>query len=67
MCWSHADETTYLQWISESGIQVHWNRFIPEGESGHTLVFGQKPPVDKSVPLCVDKETARWSFQCDEK
>ena len=45
MCWSHADEATYLQWISESGLHVHWKRFIPEGESGHTLVFAQKPPI----------------------
>ena len=46
MCWSHADEATYLQWIAESGLQVHWKRFVPEGESGHTLVFAQKPPVE---------------------
>ena len=47
MCWSHADEATYSQWISEAGLHVHWKRFIPEGESGHTLVFAQKPPVEE--------------------
>ena len=46
MCWSHADEATYLQWISESGFHVRWKRFIPEEESGHTLVFAQKPPIE---------------------
>jgi SAM-dependent methyltransferase len=46
MCWSHADEATYLQWISESGLHVRWKRFIPEGESGHTLVFAKKPPIE---------------------
>ena len=46
MCWSHADKATYLRWIEEAGLHVHWERFIPEGESGHTLVFAQKPPVE---------------------
>jgi len=45
MCWSHADESTYLEWITQSGFHVHWARFIPEGESGHTLVFAQKHPA----------------------
>jgi SAM-dependent methyltransferase len=45
MCWSHADERTYLQWITDSGLHVHWKRFIPDGESGHTLVFAQKAPI----------------------
>ena len=45
MCWSHADEATNLQWIGEAGLHVDWSRFVPEGKSGHTLVFAQKPPV----------------------
>jgi SAM-dependent methyltransferase len=45
MCWSHADEATNLQWLQNSGLEVHWKRFVPEGNSGHTLVFAQKPPV----------------------
>jgi SAM-dependent methyltransferase len=43
MCWSHADEATNLGWLEDAGLQVHWKRFIPEGNSGHTLVFAQKP------------------------
>ena len=46
MCWSHADEATYVRWISDSRSHVHWKRFIPDGDSGHTLVFAQKPPLD---------------------
>jgi hypothetical protein len=46
MCWSHADEATYLQWIAEAGFHLHRRRFIPEGDSGHTLVFAQKQPID---------------------
>jgi SAM-dependent methyltransferase len=45
MCWSHADEATNLGWLQESGLRVQWKRFVPEGGSGHTLVFAQKPPV----------------------
>ena len=47
MCWSHADEATNVRWIEEAGLQVHWTRFVPEGESGHTLVFAQKPPLQE--------------------
>jgi len=46
MCWSHADEATNVQWIQEAGLHVHWTRFIPEDDSGHTLVLAQKPPID---------------------
>jgi len=45
MCWSHADEKTNVRWIEEAGLHVHWTRFVPEGDSGHTLVLAQKPPV----------------------
>lgn len=43
MYWSHADIATYLQWFAEAGFVVQWDRFIPEGESGHTLLFAKKP------------------------
>ncbi len=46
MCWSHADEATNVRWIEEAGLKVHWTRFVPEGDSGHTLVFAQKPPFE---------------------
>lgn len=46
MCWSHADEATNVRWIEEAGLHVHWTRFVPEGDSGHTLVFAQKPPIE---------------------
>lgn len=48
MCWSQADEATNLRWIREAGLHVHWTRFVPEGESGHTLVFAQRPPIDEA-------------------
>ena len=45
MCWSHADERTNLHWIQEAGLQVYRQQFVPEGESGHTLVLARKLPV----------------------
>jgi SAM-dependent methyltransferase len=48
MCWSHADEATNVGWIKEAGLHMHWTRFVAEGESGHTLVFAQKPPVEEA-------------------
>ena len=48
MCWSHADEATNVRWIKEAGLHVHWRQFVPEGTSGHTLVFAQKPPLEEA-------------------
>lgn len=39
MYWSHEGTETYLRWLREAGFKVEWQRFIPEGEGGHTLVF----------------------------
>ena len=50
MCWSHADESTNVRWIQEANLEVHLTRFVPEGESGHTLVLAQKPPVGQPQP-----------------
>jgi ubiquinone/menaquinone biosynthesis C-methylase UbiE len=43
MCWSHEGESAYLKWISESGLDISWKRFIPEDDSGHTLICAKKP------------------------
>ena len=42
MYWSHAAKETYLQWLKMSGFDVIWDRFIPEGLSGHSLFFAKK-------------------------
>jgi 2-polyprenyl-3-methyl-5-hydroxy-6-metoxy-1,4-benzoquinol methylase len=42
MAWSHADEATNIRWLTQAGLQVQWTRFVPEGDSGHTLVLAQK-------------------------
>ena len=45
MCWSHEGELTYIKWISESGIDIKWKKFIPEDDSGHTLICAKKPAI----------------------
>ena len=45
MAWSHADEATNVHWLKDAGLHIHWTRFVPEGDSGHTLVLAQKPPL----------------------
>ncbi len=41
MFWDHADTGTYLGWLRAAGMAPMWHRFIPEGDSGHTLVLAQ--------------------------
>jgi SAM-dependent methyltransferase len=48
MCWSHADEATNVRWVKQAGLHVHWTRFVPERDGGHTLVFAQKPPIQEA-------------------
>ncbi len=43
MFWDHADRDTYLRWLREDGLEVIWDRFIPEGDCGHVLVLARKP------------------------
>ena len=45
MAWSHADEATNVRWLRDAGLHVHWTCFVPEGDSGHTLVLAQKLPL----------------------
>lgn len=42
MFWDHADRKTYLEWLAEAGLAPLWDRFIPEGKVGHTLVLAQR-------------------------
>jgi len=41
MFWDHADRETYLAWLTEAGLAPLWDRFVPEGNVGHTLVLAQ--------------------------
>ena len=41
MFWDHADAATYLHWLQEAQLTPIWNRYVPEGSSGHTLVLAE--------------------------
>ena len=43
MFWDHADASTYVSWLEAAGLAVQWQRYIPEGTSGHTLVLARRP------------------------
>jgi SAM-dependent methyltransferase len=42
MWWSHADAATYRRWITEAGLTVEREEFVPEGESGHALFWARR-------------------------
>jgi cyclopropane fatty-acyl-phospholipid synthase-like methyltransferase len=41
MFWDHADTATYLQWLTSAGLAPVWHRYVPEGDSGHTLILAR--------------------------
>jgi SAM-dependent methyltransferase len=41
MFWDHADTATYLHWLQAARLTPIWDRYIPEGSSGHTLVLAE--------------------------
>ncbi len=49
MWWSHADATTYRNWITHAGLDIESEHFVPEADSGHELFWARKP-VDPTSP-----------------
>jgi len=43
MWWSHADASTYRSWLRRSGLTITSETLVPEGTSGHTLFWAQRP------------------------
>jgi cyclopropane fatty-acyl-phospholipid synthase-like methyltransferase len=41
MFWDHADTETYLTWLKAARLEPVWERYIPEGESGHSLILAR--------------------------
>jgi hypothetical protein len=41
MFWDHADTDTYLRWLTAAQLRPIWARYVPEGDSGHSLVLAQ--------------------------
>lgn len=43
MWWSHPDADTYRRWLTDAGLTVIDERFVPEGTSGHLYVAAERP------------------------
>ena len=41
MFWDHADTATYLRWLRTARFTPIWDRYVPEGDSGHSLILAQ--------------------------
>lgn len=39
MWWSHADADTYRRWVTNAGLKIERESFIPEGTGGHTFIL----------------------------
>jgi cyclopropane fatty-acyl-phospholipid synthase-like methyltransferase len=44
MFWEHAGTSSYLDWLEEAGLTPVWDRFVPEGSSGHSLILARAAP-----------------------
>lgn len=42
MWWSHADVATNRGWITQAGLTVEREEFVPEGDSGHALFWARR-------------------------
>lgn len=43
MWWSHADAATNRGWITDAGLAVDREEFVPEGAGGHSLFWARRP------------------------
>jgi cyclopropane fatty-acyl-phospholipid synthase-like methyltransferase len=41
MFWDLADTATYLRWLTAARMEPVWHRYIPEGDSGHSLILAR--------------------------
>lgn len=42
MWWSHADAETYRRWLTDVGLRIELQTFVPEGTGGHTFVLATR-------------------------
>ena len=43
MWWDHADADTYRRWLSQAGLLIESEEFVPEHDSGHQLFWARRP------------------------
>jgi SAM-dependent methyltransferase len=46
MWWDHADAATYRRWFADTGLGIELERFVPEGDGGHRLLFARREKRD---------------------
>jgi SAM-dependent methyltransferase len=51
MFWDHADTATYLRWLQAAQLMPIWNRYITEGDSGHSSYLPRRPNEDQHRPV----------------
>jgi hypothetical protein len=39
MWWAHADAAAYRDWLTDAGLRIEDESFVPEGDSGHSLFW----------------------------
>jgi 2-polyprenyl-3-methyl-5-hydroxy-6-metoxy-1,4-benzoquinol methylase len=42
MWWSHPDAATYRAWITEAGLTIESEAYVPEGAGGHSLFWARR-------------------------
>jgi SAM-dependent methyltransferase len=42
MWWSHADAATYRFWITDCGLRIEREEFVPEGDVGHAFFWARR-------------------------
>lgn len=42
MWWSHADAATYRRWLTDAGLVIEHERFVPEGTGGHLFTVASR-------------------------
>ena len=45
MFWEHAGVDSYRSWLADAGLIPLWDRFVPEGNSGHSLILARAGAV----------------------
>ena len=45
MWWSQADAATYRAWLTQAGLEVTSQQFVPEGDGGHALFWARLKPA----------------------
>jgi ubiquinone/menaquinone biosynthesis C-methylase UbiE len=52
MWWSQADAATYRTWLTQAGLKVTSQQFVPEGDGGHALFWAQLQQAGPAGPAC---------------